>query len=876
MLSQIHIRLDTLADVMRQSVAAQIARIALPDAVSGGFSAPYPRILDPSTDCVLNHITLDDITFHSGPVDTRVTLRHAPWTPGSPTFNFDTNRVNVRVVINAPYLSIDQLVANAGSASAADQWVNLKIVLSAVVRQPVLDGSTIRIAIEPVSIELAVDRLTVPRGLSPSIDEVIDALNSPEILGALSVDPIGINLQGLADVGESLVRNAAAKITEDSLLLAIEFQPPTAAEMATTGYRAGVIPSMAEVNALWRAFFDSESERSSANTVVLVAKELLARNVEGTIQDQVAGEPDLRFDGGLPRSDWSVPPPTMDGAVCNPDVSAGMLTQFEVTAIDACPPFDIDIDADIDLAITFALSRRGALRVELRQDMHVSRWDSFRCGLANSHLASFAGFTIGGVIGGWIGAAIGAAILGVAAGIGTVALVLGQDAPSLESGSIVPIEGEEDAYFTEVAIPLPSGGPLGGMRVNALTPCPDGLLLNLSLTPVTLLQGLLRDLADSIPDFFAYIQDDPGFRPTGPGVEFPDYEVQARLEFSIDHDPRNVPLALFDAAILGPASMIAEDIQLIAVQRGRGVRLTVVAEEVAARRLIASGDRNAVQLRLLTNAGARYLSLPAIASSLTLTDLDRLRTDEERRRDRIRDIDRRFRDRFEDIGEAISRIPQPPPRLPVPPLPEPPAVDPLPPIVRWSIVASRLPAKAVLEVAALSRNGKPKKLHAAQRVINNQAMFEAWEASGSARSKLAVRLRDVGKKSDSQLRVLGAWYEPVAELALPADCESIALEVFQRTPLLVLRRGTSKDTLDLTTPGMPAAVRGSGASSVVKDLVAVGRKRKTAVTDSRAQVFASDRDDIDVMEDGDLAVTVNHRDGRIGIYQLASDAFGRG
>jgi enamine deaminase RidA (YjgF/YER057c/UK114 family) len=875
MLSLIQIRLITLADVMHRSVAVQVAGIDLPEAIRSGFSAPYPGLFDAQTECVLNHITVNDIEFRSGSEDARVTLRHAPWTPDSAVFNFDTSQVDVRIVMDAPYISTEQLAANASTASLADQWVNLKIVLSAVVRQPVLDGSTIRIAIEPESIVLAVDRLTVPRGLSPSIDEVIDVLNSPAILGALSVDPISINLSGLADVGELLLRNTAAKITADSLLIALEFQPPTTDELESSGYRPGTIPSMEEVNTAWRAFFDSESERSPANATVVVAKDLLARNVESTIQRQVEGEPELRFDGGgLPRSDWNVPPLAEDGGPCNPDGQAGMLTRFEITAIDACPPFDIDIDADIDLDISFALSRRGALRVELRQDMSISRWDSFRCGLANSHLAAFAGLTIGGVVGGWIGAAIGAAVLGVAAGIGTVALVLGQDAPSLESGSISPIDGEEDAYFTEVEIPLPSGGPLGGMRVVDLTPCNDGLLMNLTLTPVALLQGLLLDLAGPVPEFFTYIQEEAGFRPTGPGLAFPDYEVQTRLDLSIGHDPRNVPVTIYDAAILAPASMIAEDIQVLAVGRGRGVRLSIVAEESAARRLIAGADRNTIQLRLLTNAGARYLALPAIASSITLADLDRERADEEGRRDRIRDFDRRFRDRFEDIGLAISRIPQPPPRVPVPPLPEPPAVDPLPSVIRWSIVASRLPARAVLEVAALTQNGEPKKLHTARLVADDQAMFDAWEASNSATSQLAVRIRDAGKKSDTQLRVLGAWYEPVAEVVLPTDCESIALESIQRTPLLVLHRAKSKETLDLTIPGMPISARISGNRSVVKDQVAVGRNRKPVEAASRAQVFAGDRDDIDVMEDGDLAVTINHRDGRVGIYQLASDAFG--
>lgn len=858
---EIQIRATTLADAVKQIVADELIGGSLPAFVGQELQAPYPGTFDSSTACLIDHISIDDVLVldGGGEADVSTLIRLPPW-DGEMGRELDVSPVVVDIQLGIKYAPVDLYLA-AGPNSLADsafQAFALGLSVRLILEQPIVSGAfiTINARVLRIALTLAGGILAnaTVAAISPSLSRQLMDLNRPTELASLSPAPIEINLRRLVDqAGDGAeLRNAGSKIEDGVFMLHIQ---------AEGGSRGNAVIQNRAFRQ-WEGFFEREEPRllEVQDFGLFLPNDIFVQQVENEIVVTVNGDPKKTFvDGGAPQSRWSVDPAPPLGSRCSAGGRALMRTSFTVNAEDACPTLTgaLDIEAQADIDVEILLSAGGNLRVEMSIAIYPDDWDAFRCAFTNASLAGLVGFAGGGALG--VPPAGIAIITAIVVGIVATHAVYSEGAPSLAGGDIFPIEGRDNAYYTETNVSVPLGSPFGLLRLNALTPCTDGLIVAGPITPSAYTFGLLETarLDDArfqwIQERYRRASDRPVFR--------------AQMTIIIPKATSTVRAVVWALQVLSPSVVTDQPGFTVSAElSGPSIILRLIADETAATAILASGNREPIVVLLNTNRGNRILSLPTLEFFLSTTELDQLRAAEEARLAGADAARAQLAKAFESMKDLVGGVPEAP-RSPL---------DDMPGLIAWDIVVPSPQPGFIAEVGVSDANG----------VINSSKLelLEAgsmvalvWEYDTGMDSVLKLRASDK-KGTVSDIKVMATRYEGLRKIELEQKLigHHVSNVAGKRVLMLSVKGGVLRyDIGHPEDPRLEYSLFGIQPPRTDQFSLQAGDKAKAGVTRRIKQVpqhlFSSSEENVQIERFKDVAIALDYSANTFIVFRTRSE-----
>ncbi len=479
--------------------------------VGGIMDIPFNLFSSGVEPGVLNHMTVSAVTLSRtpgsiAPADT-VTIMLPPrrWRPlGEPNIrSVLVEPILIRVLIDLHCVRLSDLLLAGGNPVPTEQLVIFQMRANFTLAPPEIFENSLRLFVRIASIEVGMggvfpDPSRFPEPEGTALRTIVNRLNTPASLSRIaSIPPIVISFAGISNELGPDFRLWNAGINFNPGVLTIRMQFDRIELIEDTMERIST-----EWFSDWYSFYflsltSIVSRLNGAGWALFFPSLFFQRRVETTIVEALAGNPQFVLNpDNMPYAVWSIigGMPTILSP-CIPGGQAEILTRFSASARGVCIPFGFDIDVNCSIRLQFSLPRSGIIRAEMHLDFTPDVGDAALCSITNSLLASAAGFVIGGTFGGYPVAAIGAAIFGVAAGVGTLSAIYLEGPDSFETDTILPVEGSDRDYYTELALPIPNDPFLGIFTSTALNACMDGLAVTGSITPSVNTFSLLGTLS---------------------------------------------------------------------------------------------------------------------------------------------------------------------------------------------------------------------------------------------------------------------------------------------------------------------------------------------------------------------------------------------
>lgn len=430
----------------------------------------------------------------------------------------------------------------------------------------------------------------VPSALRPVLD-LLDDATIADLLRRLPSLRRPISLPDIA--GRRLeATNAGLVSAAGTVALRVELGEPTAASVSA-----------------WRSWFGgSLPSTTSGEWAIFIPRELLVEIVDAAITNAVTalaeGDPDVEV-SDLPTTSWS---------------AAGAESVAAINAIDACPAFDLDIEADLLFSVRFALAD-GRIQLTIRLEWDLVDSDVLACGTA---LVLLLGGGIAGLAG-LIGGPIAAAVAGGLAIVGWIIsfVVISDEAhASLSRGTRATAPGgfglevvENDDEHAVFRGHVPLSLPLPGMGIASITTTTQGLEIAGTLAVPGHFE---RTLAGSVRRAFGW---DARYSCSSRTFVIDPLEAQLGLG-----DPNRQPLEAAVTVLNRPADFtVRRNMWSFPSAAGGSVR-TGVTVEVHSH--LEPGLAIACELLVHTTSGIRYANLgwlPARPRAPGASELVRLR-----------------------------------------------------------------------------------------------------------------------------------------------------------------------------------------------------------------------------------------------------------
>ena len=241
---------------------------------------------------------------------------------------------------------------------------------------------------------------------------------------------------------------------------------------------AGVIAILAEISApsnttlqAWKNFFAGKFLARPGDWSILLPPDFIANVVNAAVTDAVDLFPENNPDVEIvkePTSIWN---------------GAGVSSVATINAVDACPVFNLDIEVDLTFNVSFALAN-GSLKGTIDVSWDLNDWDVFVCGLASVVLPGAVVTVIVGAIAGPIGAVIAAVATII---LFIVALVVISDkahgqlsdgVSGLDPGSLDLHTVSQDSDHAVIEGHVDIGGLMQGMVPTSVAATPFGLQIS--------------------------------------------------------------------------------------------------------------------------------------------------------------------------------------------------------------------------------------------------------------------------------------------------------------------------------------------------------------------------------------------------------------
>ena len=794
----IEIRRGIVEEAIRQTIVDKLLTQPLPDALNRSFNIPYPTIDSAPTPCVIDHISIGDISIYerirTGYREVSINL---PNWPSSASEIIEAPKIFVEAMFHIPIISEAQLRVN-GAVAPGDDLYPTTIYVDMEIGSVTAVRNSVEIELEIRQIRLGIGRIAFSRETAPdNLLPIIDMLNAPEILRILELDPLTLNFEDLMREIEGLqIRNVGIKVKERVFFLEVE------AERDHTTLVAPFEGLMRQrTRRIWQNFYETTDSllTDSMSFGVFISEKYFGDILNKQVIDSIEDPDDpIEFDeGGWPKSTWNVDPPLPPGVRCSADGRPTLQTKFDVTAVDVCPPFDIDIDASVTIDTQIFITEEGVLRIEFAADLDVSKWDNARCVLANAHLLSLAGFLAGGTAGHLISSSIGGILGGLAGGIATLTLIRRHGAlPDFSEGEeeITAIEGRENAYFTEVSLDFPTPDGFGSLSIENLLACNDGLVIGGPVTPPSYEFGLLEDARISTARFEWISREYRVGR----------YDHRAVLRFHIPKEESTVNTVIWESRILSPSSFAGNpDVNMItSIGIGGSIQVNVWMMADIARELIAAGEIGPLEILVRTNCGSRIVTVPGL-STLDIEELEERIRDAE---DRARIADRLWDEvgmGFRELTELMGGMPEAPPSA----LPR---IKPL----RWWNFQLADPGQGLNISLGRQEENQIQEIAELERDKNGNFNTEVWEFSDLSKSQLSLRTHPKHVMDIKKLTVISAEFEGMSTINVLGSVKSYNVAVKKGHPTLDIQTTNGIFQYDLSVPRFPRLLMETKSSGI--------------------------------------------------------------
>jgi hypothetical protein len=605
-----------VAQTVNQLLVTQ--RFAVPPGV---IQLPFGSLFATPSPCVIDHISID-----SAQVLQTGAAPYQDVPPVSVSLNaFNGASLPLASPVQPIIVAVDATVfiAQQSQLDAANQapvannaLFKLKLRISYLISIAVAGGqATLSFAFHDLEINTPLGYLDVQQLIQLIQERIADHTLSAQTAMQLQmqlmsiesslnneIPPSVLNLSGITNLLGDQFQLWNAGIAIKGGLLTIRAQIDT------------TFPNSSTWVAEWTDFYQSGphgrlvDSLSSADWALFVEDAILLRAVEKMVRDIFSQMPNTSIlDEDPVVATW-----TLDTG------NALILVHFGVDAGHSCPPWGVNIRANVDLRvkITQDTISPSALRIDLHVDIQKYAGDVFYCAVSDFFLGWLDFFAQG----------LDRALLALLGPIGVFGAVIwfGEQYPlhpGQPVGGFQPLTPDSNTdFFMDLTIPLPSLGGFGSLTMTGIDAVSDGLALGGTLvatpaTPAMLVAGP--------PSGFQWLA-----APTCP----PD-GVSAVAQF-LGTNSGETLLYFSHAEILSPIVLPPIGVRgafrsgrdtftvpngYIPISEGWKVTETVPQETVVAlQNLLPVGTMPApFKVLLQSNGGARILTIPGIDASLT-------------------------------------------------------------------------------------------------------------------------------------------------------------------------------------------------------------------------------------------------------------------
>lgn len=523
----------------------------------------------------------------------------------------------------------------------------------------------------------------------------LTAANAQALLAKIPVLTRAIPLPDVA--GQSMtVSNAGITLANGVVAILAEISAPTASTVSS-----------------WNSFYAGGFLPRGGDWSILLPADLIVNLVDKAITDAVDSFPDKD--------------PSIE-IVSEPDTSwlgAGVFSTATINAVDACPVLASDIEADLNFMVSFSLDG-DKIKVSIDVSWDLSDWDVFRCGLATVVLPGAIITVVAGAIFGPIGAIV-AAVLTIIAFI--VALVkisdvahgkLSDGVGDLDPGSfnLHTVTQDDDHAVIEGSVAM--GGLMSGMVATSVVGTPTGLQIGGTMTVPPHQERSLHIVGQN---GFSW---DAGYSCSSFSWQVDQIDASVGIT-----EPANYPVQAKVEMLTVPASAYKATLTMYAPVTGFGVSV---------HSSLAANVGPDCEMLLWSNSGVRYAKfshLPAEPEAPSAQQLIEAK-----------------------IG-CMKFAPQGPKKwLEAHWLVDPPPYDKvIEQIHMWDIVAGKLQAGTLVQVAIMGPRGDLREIAAMKAGSNGQAAFRFT----TTRNQSVAVFAEHGMETMSLFRA-GADLEVVAQL----------------------------------------------------------------------------------------------------------------
>jgi hypothetical protein len=587
--------------------------------IGGIFPLPFNGLENALEDGVVDHISVDSVTIeHNSDVARQdVEIRLPPvFGTARPTGTITVEPLWARCVFNVYCVRVSDLRANGAEAATDDQIDDqIQVRANLELTQPVQQsGNRLRILLHLESLELGYRGVFLGiNNLPPTIRITFNHLTTGLVnSGAFELPTLDFPLNGIIDLLGSdayEIWNAGMNISRSVLTIRVQVDRSNLIELFP-GFLSG------RWIRDWNAFLNWPPERrlNGNDWAVFVPMDFFHTRITQELVAGFEGRTDVFLHpSALPRSTWYISgaPVASSDSLCRPGGEARVRTDFAIVAVGACEPWGIDINVNVGLNLVASMPRAGIVRLDVNFEHEADPGAAALCAFIYSWIISTAAFGIGGAVGGWVGAAIGAVAGGLAGAIATLALIYTRGPGRISSDELHPVEGTNNAYYTEIPFETLSNPFLGDLSPSALIPCSDGLMLAGTIAET----GNVLRLLDTVhlPDPYRWFIKEPRC-PSSPWG--PEIVVRGYLSWDRTRLAANIPLVGWGITFLESTPSQYQDYVDIPPFNGSGMReLRMEYTIFNLRRLRqlaeAEGpDELSFTVLLQTNAGARIITVP--------------------------------------------------------------------------------------------------------------------------------------------------------------------------------------------------------------------------------------------------------------------------
>ncbi|MEJ2737752.1 MAG: hypothetical protein P8189_30060 [Anaerolineae bacterium] len=440
----------------------------------------------PPEDGVIDHITIDEIELDyprgSGLLRDTATINLPPLLltrgrgfPITSTINISQLLAYCNISVYA--IRLTDLETAGLDSSPASAFTRFQIQVTFKVTQPTISGGNLLINFIPLGIGFGLGRVYIPADELENEDVQDLADDLLQIMQDNAEEwfpPVSFPIDTLDEAFGTGLRIWNAGIRKSGSLIDLQLQADRDDIHSTFG-SSGNNTFNSWVDE-WSTYFTNPvtSRLGSLDWGVFFPFEMFDNRIKDTVTSALSGRDDVVLDTP-PESSWHITNTSAGATGCFPGEAGSVRTHIAVHLPGACIPWGYDMDVNLTLVTEASIPRPGIVRLELRASHEVDPGDVFVCGSLNAFLLSGAGVVIGGVFGGWVGAVVGGVIGGLLGGFTTMGVILSQPLPALNSPMLTRIDGEENAYYTEIEIDPIHNRVLGNVAITDLTPCHDGL-----------------------------------------------------------------------------------------------------------------------------------------------------------------------------------------------------------------------------------------------------------------------------------------------------------------------------------------------------------------------------------------------------------------